>query len=303
MPRTDRPPLTWSRLVASLAVSPGLRNVLAATSSPSRTRVVRTAVAARDVQPSSFGSRQSPSSASRWSSSQTSSNPAASAWRTASRSSGQPVRWIQYAAPNRIAIDEPPRPYRRGVATPPDPDALVPPALRDAILAWYDAGRARPRLPCDPRPVCRPRVGADGPADAGRAGGGGVDALDGALPDGRRPRRGAGRRRRAGVGGPRVQPAGGQPPPGREGGHGRSRRPRPGHGRGAADAAGRRAVHGAGGGGDRVRAAGRGGRHERAPGPRAGGGRRGRGVQRRASCRSSPTRSSRRIGRGTGPTR
>ena len=102
---------------------------------------MRTATAARVVQPSSFGSRQSPSSESRWSSSQTSSNPAASAWRTASRSSGQPVRWIQNAAPNRIAIDEPPRPYRRGVATPPDPDALVPPALRDAVLAWYTPGR------------------------------------------------------------------------------------------------------------------------------------------------------------------
>ena len=38
MPRIARPPLMWSTVVASFAVSPGLRNVLAATSRPSRAR-------------------------------------------------------------------------------------------------------------------------------------------------------------------------------------------------------------------------------------------------------------------------
>ena len=48
--------------------------------------------------------------------------------------------------------------------------------------------------------------------------------VDGALPDGRRPGRGARRRRRAGVGGARLQPAGDQPPPGGAGDRRRARR-------------------------------------------------------------------------------
>ena len=63
-----RPSDRWSSVVASLAVRPGWRNVLAATSRPSRTRSVRTARAASVVQPSSLASVGSPSSASRWSS-------------------------------------------------------------------------------------------------------------------------------------------------------------------------------------------------------------------------------------------
>ncbi len=101
-PSTLRPPDTWSSVVASLAMSPGFRNVVDDTSSPRRTRVVSDATAASDAQPSSFGSLQSPSSDSRWSSSQIESQPAASTARHASRRSGQLVRWIQNAAPNRI---------------------------------------------------------------------------------------------------------------------------------------------------------------------------------------------------------
>ena len=102
MPRIARPPDTWSIVVAIFAVRAGLRSVLALTMSPSRARWVTAASAASVVQPSSLGSAQSPSSESRWSSIQRSSKPAASARRTASRSSGQPVRWTQNAAPNRM---------------------------------------------------------------------------------------------------------------------------------------------------------------------------------------------------------
>ncbi len=90
-------------MVASFAVRPGLRNVFAATISPSRDVRVTAATAASVDQPSSFASCHAPSSESRWSSTHWSSNPLASAWRTASRSSGHPVRCTQYAAPNRIA--------------------------------------------------------------------------------------------------------------------------------------------------------------------------------------------------------
>ena len=81
--RRDR----WSMVVASLAVRPGLRKVLAPTSSPSRTRVVRVASAASVAQPSSFESVSGPSSVRRWSSTQIESQPAASAARQASRRS------------------------------------------------------------------------------------------------------------------------------------------------------------------------------------------------------------------------
>src|SRR5439155_22493461 len=135
MPSTARPPLTWSRVVASLAVRPGLRNVLAETRSPNRSRDVTAATAVRVAQPSSFGSCQSPSSASRWSSSQILSKPARSAARQASRSCGQSVRWIQNAAPNFIALPHDLRGYRREMPVLPS----LPPALRDAVLAWFDA--------------------------------------------------------------------------------------------------------------------------------------------------------------------
>ncbi len=62
--------------------------------------------------------------------------------RTASRSSGQLVRSTQNAAPNCIAIDRLPidvRPYRRDVPADPVASDAVPPALRNALLAWYEA--------------------------------------------------------------------------------------------------------------------------------------------------------------------
>ena len=145
------------------------------------------ASAASVVQPSSLPSVQSPSSLRRWSSTQRSSNPAASAWTTASRSSGQPVRWTQNAAPNRISIAR----IVRTWPTSHEPVRASPPEARDAILAWYDAtGRQLAfRSTADPYAVLVSR--ADGPADAGGPGGRGMDGLDGALADGRRrwPRR------------------------------------------------------------------------------------------------------------------
>ena len=75
-PSTDRPPLIWSTVVASFAVRPGFRNVLAATSSPILARVVTAATAASVAQPSSLPSSGSPSSDSRWSSTQRLSAPA-----------------------------------------------------------------------------------------------------------------------------------------------------------------------------------------------------------------------------------
>ena len=65
MPRIARPSLMWSRVVASFAVRPGLRNVLAPTISPSRTREVSAAHAARVTQPSKIGWRHGPWMASR----------------------------------------------------------------------------------------------------------------------------------------------------------------------------------------------------------------------------------------------
>jgi hypothetical protein len=49
-------------VIASLAVSPGFRNVFAETMRPSSGLVVSGAIAARLAQPSSFGAVQSPSS-------------------------------------------------------------------------------------------------------------------------------------------------------------------------------------------------------------------------------------------------
>ena len=60
MPRIARPPLMWSSVVAVLATRPGLRNVLAPTSRPSRVRSVAIAQAASEVQPSKIGWYGSP---------------------------------------------------------------------------------------------------------------------------------------------------------------------------------------------------------------------------------------------------
>ena len=60
MPRIERPPLIWSRVAAVFATSPGLRNVLAPTSRPSRVRSVAIAHAASVVQPSTIGWYGSP---------------------------------------------------------------------------------------------------------------------------------------------------------------------------------------------------------------------------------------------------
>src|SRR5215210_6649158 len=63
------------------------------------------------------------------------SKPASSAATQASRSSGQPVRWIQNAAPNFIALPVDLRGYRRAMPIP----AGLDPAMRDALLDWFDA--------------------------------------------------------------------------------------------------------------------------------------------------------------------
>ena len=49
MPMIARPPLTWSIVVTDFTASPGLRNVFAPTNSPTRTRSVAWATAARAV--------------------------------------------------------------------------------------------------------------------------------------------------------------------------------------------------------------------------------------------------------------
>ena len=180
---------------------------------PRRARLVTAASAASVVQPSSLSSFQSPSSHSRWSSIQRSSNPAASAWRTASRSSGQAVRWTQNAAPKRIAM----RPYRRSVTAPMDPDLAVPPEARDAILAWYEAtGRLLAfRSTADPYAVLVSELMAQ-QTQAARA----AEAWTAWMarwPTVGLARRGAGGRRAPRVAGPRLQPPGAQPPSGRAG--------------------------------------------------------------------------------------
>ncbi len=60
MPRMARPPLMWSSVAAVLATTPGLRKVLAPTSSPSRVRSVCGAIAASVDQPSKIGWYGSP---------------------------------------------------------------------------------------------------------------------------------------------------------------------------------------------------------------------------------------------------
>ena len=77
MPSTARPSEMWSRVVASLAVRPGFRNVFAPTISPSRTRDVTAPRPARTLQPSKIGCSHGPKMAIRWSHVQTESQPAA----------------------------------------------------------------------------------------------------------------------------------------------------------------------------------------------------------------------------------
>ena len=55
MPRIARPPEMWSKVVAILAVTAGLRNVFAPTISPIRTRSVVAAQAVIASQPSKIG--------------------------------------------------------------------------------------------------------------------------------------------------------------------------------------------------------------------------------------------------------
>ena len=137
--------------------------------------------------------------------------------------------------------------------------------------------RRRPDLVCRPgpkpavprrvRPVRDPRLRGHGPADTGRQGRPGMDALHGAIPDRRSPCRGRARRRHPCVAGTRVQPPGAQPVAGRGPDRGAVRRSRPAR-RGRPRVAPRgRAVHGACGRGARIRHARRGRGYERAPGP------------------------------------
>ena len=85
MPSTARPPEMWSSVVASFAVSPGVRNVFAPTMRPIRMREVDAATPASAIQPSKMGCSHGPKIASRWSHVHVSAAPAASAARTASR--------------------------------------------------------------------------------------------------------------------------------------------------------------------------------------------------------------------------
>src|SRR3954447_17673389 len=88
IPRIARPSLMWSSVMASFAVRPGLRKVLAPTIRPSVACFVTLAQAARVVQPSRFGPSHGPTMAIRWSQVQSESNPFVSARMTASRSVG-----------------------------------------------------------------------------------------------------------------------------------------------------------------------------------------------------------------------
>src|SRR6476659_3476901 len=102
MPSTARPPEMLSSVVASLAVSPGFRNVFAPTIKPSRTREVTAPSPARTLQPSKIGCSHGPKMAIRWSHVQIESQPAASAARAASRKPGQSVRCDQSCSPKRV---------------------------------------------------------------------------------------------------------------------------------------------------------------------------------------------------------
>src|SRR6185295_2584039 len=102
MPSTARPFETWSSVVASLAVRPGLRKVLAPTMSPSRTFDVIGPSAESTIQPSKIGCSHGPKIASRWSHVQTEYQPRASARSAASRKPAQSVCCDQIWRPKRV---------------------------------------------------------------------------------------------------------------------------------------------------------------------------------------------------------
>ena len=132
-----------------------------------------------------------------------------------------------------------------------------PPLVR---AAWPDT-----RLPQDQRPVRRPRLGGDGPADPSRTRCSALGALHRALPD----RRGAGgcraRRRPSRVAGSRLRPARARLVADGEDHPRRAWRARPRIGRSARGLAGRRSLHRSRSRGHRVRFACRSGRRQRAP--------------------------------------
>ncbi len=85
MPRTRRPPLTWSTVTASFASSDGCRKVLLVTRTPRRIRRVDAASAASSVHASRHGCSGGPSVSRRWSTSQAWSKPSSSAMTNSSR--------------------------------------------------------------------------------------------------------------------------------------------------------------------------------------------------------------------------
>ncbi len=89
MPRIARPPLRWSSVTASFAVSPGLRNVFAPTIRPSVARLVTCDQPASTDQPSRIGPSHGPTMLLRWSQVHRLAAPACSARTAASRMDGQ----------------------------------------------------------------------------------------------------------------------------------------------------------------------------------------------------------------------
>ena len=102
MPSTARPPDRWSSVVASFAVRPGLRNVLAPTISPRRTRDVIGPRPASTSSPRGWAAPTARRSRAGGPRSRSSPSPPSSAARAASRNSGQPVACGQSWRPKRI---------------------------------------------------------------------------------------------------------------------------------------------------------------------------------------------------------
>ena len=273
MPRIARPPLRWSRVVASFAVRPGLRNVLAATRRPIRApgghggdRGERRPAFELGVAPVALVGQQ-----------------VVVEPEVVEPGGLGPDGGVAKIRPSRSLDPErraeahrhrsPPRPYRTDVAAQTRTVPRLAPAVDPAVVDPSRAPRRHPRLvrrerpparvPGDPRPVRGARVGADGAADPGRARGDGVDRVDGALPDGGVAGGGACRRGRACLGRARLQPSGDQPAACGAGHRRRARRPRARHRRGARRVARGRAVYRPGRRRDRLRTTGRGRRHER----------------------------------------
>ncbi len=174
----------------------------------------------------------------------------------------------------------PPRPYRTVVpAAQPSPSRSATPSSRGT--APTGAGSAF-RATSDPYAVLVSELMAQ-QTQAERAAAAWT-RVDGPLPDGRVAGRCAGRRRRPGVGGARLQPAGREPPASGHGDRRAARRPGAGHGGGPRRAARRRPVHRSGRGRDRVRAPGGRRGYQRPAGPRP----RGRGRSVVAAGRRAP---------------